>query len=51
MLRTVEVSHVEATEEEGKPRKLVEILSEAVYAYLRQTGRLRKESSLLGKEN
>jgi len=51
VLRKVEISCVEATEEEGKLRKLVEILSEGVYAYLKQKGRLSKKSSLSGKEN
>jgi len=38
VLRRVEVSYLDATEEEGKLRKLVEILSEAVCAYLKQKG-------------
>jgi len=51
VLRKVEVLYVEATEEEGKPRKLVEILSEGVYAYLKHKALVRKESPLRGEEN
>ena len=51
VLRKVEVLYVEEIEEEGKPSELVEILSEAVYAYLKHNGSVRKESPLRGKEN
>jgi hypothetical protein len=51
VLRKVEISYVEAMGEEGKPRKLIEILSEGVYAYLKHTASLRKQSPLSGKEN
>ena len=51
VLRRVEVWYVEATEEEGKLRELVEILSGAVYAYLKHKGSVCKESPLRGKEN
>jgi len=51
VFRKVEISYAEETVEEGKPRKLVEILSEAVYAHLRHKGSVRKESSPSGKEN
>ena len=38
---------------DGKQRtdKLVDILSEAVYAYLKQKALVRRESALRGKEN
>ena len=51
VLRKVEVSYVDATEEEGKLRKLVEILSEAVYACLKHKGSVRKQLPLSGGEN
>ena len=51
MLRKVEVSYAEAEEEEGKLRELVEILSDGVYAHIKQKGSVRKQSSLRGREN
>jgi hypothetical protein len=51
VFRTVEILYVEETEEEGRLTKLVEILSEGVYACLRQEGPVHKESPLNGKEN
>jgi len=50
VLRRVEVSYLEATEEEGKLKKVTEILSEAVYAHLRQKEPVHKGSALKGKE-
>ena len=46
VLRRVEISYLEADEEEGKLKKVTEILSDAVYAYLKHTGPLRKQSPL-----
>jgi hypothetical protein len=51
VLRKVEISYVEETEEEGKLKRVTEILSEGVYAYLKHKGSVRMESPLRGKEN
>jgi hypothetical protein len=49
VLRRIEVSYVEAREEEGKLRKMVEILSEGVNACLKQKGCVQKDSALSSK--
>jgi hypothetical protein len=51
VLRKVEVSYVDATDAEGKLKKVTEILSGAVYAYLTHKGFVRKGWPLRGKEN
>jgi hypothetical protein len=51
VLRKVEVSCVEETKPEGKLKKITEILSEAIYAYLKHKGAVRKPSPLRRKEN
>ena len=51
VLRKVEVSYLEATEEAEKLKKVTEILSEGVYAYLKHKGSVRKGWPLGGKEN
>jgi len=49
VLRRIEVSYVEAREEEGKLRKMVEILSEGVNACLKQKACVQKDSALSSK--
>ena len=51
VLRRVEVSYAEATEEEEKLKKVAEILSGAVYAYLKHKSLVRKQSPLRRIEN
>jgi len=51
VLRKIEILCVESTEEEGRLKKVTEILSEAIYAYLKQKTLVHKQSPLRGKEN
>jgi hypothetical protein len=51
VLRRVEVLYVEPTEQQGKLGKLVEILSESVYAYLKHKGCFCKGWPPSDKEN
>jgi hypothetical protein len=51
VFRKVEILCVEETEEEGKLKRVTEILSKGVYAYLKHKGSVRKQSPLRGEEN
>jgi hypothetical protein len=51
VLRRVEVTYAETTEEEGKLRKLVGILSEGVYVYLKHKSLVHKRLPPGRKEN
>ena len=51
VFRKVEILCVESTEEEGRLKKVTELLSEGVYACLKQNTLVRKQSPLRGSEN
>lgn len=45
------VSYLEASDQEQRMEKLIDILSEGVYAHLKKKGLARKQSPPRGKEN
>jgi hypothetical protein len=49
--KNVTISHLGVSDEEQRTEKLTRIVSEGVYAYLKQAGSVRKESALRSPEN
>ncbi len=44
MFKKIEISYTQATEEKERLKRITEILSEGVYAYLKKNGLLKEDS-------